>query len=162
MAQMVKNLPAMQETWVHSLGWKDPLEEGITTHSSILAWRVPVEPGRLQSMGLQRVGHNWVTNRACIITGVKLYLIVVLICISLIISNDEFLFISLLAIYMSSLEKCLSIPFWLGCLVFLILNCRSCLYIFDIKPLLFPSFANIFSQFIVFVCFVFFVISFAL
>ena len=50
MAQMVKNLPAMQETWVRSLGWQDPQEEGMTTHSSILAWRIPwaEEPGDLQ------------------------------------------------------------------------------------------------------------------
>ena len=59
-AQMVKNLPAMQVTWVQSLGWEDPLEKGMATHSSILAWRIlwTVKPGRLQSMGLQRVGHN--------------------------------------------------------------------------------------------------------
>ena len=59
-AQMVKNLPAMQETWVRSLGWKDPLKKGMATHSSILAWKIPwmEEPGRLQSMGSQRVGHN--------------------------------------------------------------------------------------------------------
>ena len=59
MAQMVKNLPAMWETWVRSLDWEDPLEEGIATHSSILAWRIPwtEEPGRLQSLGLKRVGH---------------------------------------------------------------------------------------------------------
>ena len=44
-AQMVKNPPAMQETWVHSLGWEDPLEEGIATHSSILAWRIPMDRG---------------------------------------------------------------------------------------------------------------------
>ena len=52
---MVKNLPAMQETWVSSLGREDPLEEGMATHSSILAWRIPrtEEPGRIQSMGLQ-------------------------------------------------------------------------------------------------------------
>ena len=52
-AQTVKNLPAMQETWVQSLGWDDPLEKGMATHSSILAWRIPwtEEPGRLQSMG---------------------------------------------------------------------------------------------------------------
>ena len=63
-AQTVKNLPAMQETPVQSLGWEDPLEEGIATHSSILAWRNPwtEEPGRLQSMGLQRVGYDWVTD----------------------------------------------------------------------------------------------------
>ena len=54
-AQMVKNLPAMWETWVWSLGWEDPLEEGMATHSSILAWRIPwtEEPGGLQSMELQ-------------------------------------------------------------------------------------------------------------
>ena len=52
-AQLVKNSPAMQETWVRSLGWEDPLEKGMATHSSILAWRIPwtEEPGRLQSMG---------------------------------------------------------------------------------------------------------------
>ena len=58
MAQMVKNLPAMWETWVPSLGREDPLEEGMATHSSLLAWRIPQteEPG-LQSMGLQKVGY---------------------------------------------------------------------------------------------------------
>ena len=57
---MVKNLPAMQETWVQSLSWEDPLEEGMATHSRILAWRIPwtEEPGRLQSIGSQRVGHD--------------------------------------------------------------------------------------------------------
>ena len=52
---MVKNPPAMQETWVRSLGWKDPLEEGMEAHSSIFAWRIPwtEEPGGLQSMGSQ-------------------------------------------------------------------------------------------------------------
>ena len=60
---MVKNLPAMRETWVRSLGWEDPLEEGMATHFSILAWRIPWsdEPGRLQSIGSQRVGHDLVT-----------------------------------------------------------------------------------------------------
>ena len=54
-AQLVKNLPAMQETWVHFLGREDPLEKEMATHSSILAWRMPwtEEPGRLQSMGSQ-------------------------------------------------------------------------------------------------------------
>ena len=53
--QMVKNVPAMLETWVQSLGWKDPLVKGMTTYSSILAWRIPwiKEPGGLQSMGSQ-------------------------------------------------------------------------------------------------------------
>ena len=57
---MLKNLPEMQETWVQSLCWDDPLEKGMAPHSSILAWRISEteEPGRLQSMGLQRAGHN--------------------------------------------------------------------------------------------------------
>ena len=60
MAQTVKNLPAMQETWVQYLGQKDPLEKEMATHCSILAWIIPwtEKPGGLQSMGLQRVGHN--------------------------------------------------------------------------------------------------------
>ena len=59
-AQMIKNLPAMRDTWVPSLGWEDPLEEGMATHSSIPAWRIPwaEEPGGLQSIGSQRVGHD--------------------------------------------------------------------------------------------------------
>ena len=58
--QMVKQLPAMRETWVRSLGWEDPLEKEMATHSSILAWKIPwmEEPGRLQSMGSQRVGYD--------------------------------------------------------------------------------------------------------
>ena len=57
---MVKNLSAMQETWVQSLGWEDPLEKEMATHSSILAPRIPwtEEPGGLWPMGSQRVGHN--------------------------------------------------------------------------------------------------------
>ena len=64
MAQLVKNPPAMWETWVQSLGWKDPLEEGMAEHSSVLAWRIPwtEEPGRLWSRELQRVGHDGATN----------------------------------------------------------------------------------------------------
>ena len=59
-AQLVKKLPAMQETWIRSLSWEDPLEKGMATHSSILAWAIPrtEEPDGLQSMGLQRVGHD--------------------------------------------------------------------------------------------------------
>ena len=61
MAQMVKPLPAIRETRVRSLGWEDPLEKEMATHSSSPAWRIPgmEEPGRLQSMGSQRVGHDW-------------------------------------------------------------------------------------------------------
>ena len=60
MAQMVKNLPAMQETWIQCLIQEDPLEKGMATHSSILAWRIPwtEEPSGLQSIGSQRVGHD--------------------------------------------------------------------------------------------------------
>ena len=59
-AQTVNNLPATQKTRVRSLGWEDPLKKKMTTHSSILAWRIPwtQEPGGLQSMGLQRVRHD--------------------------------------------------------------------------------------------------------
>ena len=57
-AQLVKNMPAIQETWVQSLGWEDPLEKRKATHSNILAWRIP---WTMQSMGLQRVRHDWVT-----------------------------------------------------------------------------------------------------
>ena len=55
-----KASPAMQETWVRSLDWEDPLKKEMATHSSTLAWKIPLmeEPGRLQSMELQRVGHN--------------------------------------------------------------------------------------------------------
>ena len=61
---VVKNQPAMQETWVWSLGQEDTLEKEMATHSSILTWKIPwtEEPGGLQSMGLQRVWHDWPTN----------------------------------------------------------------------------------------------------
>ena len=63
-AQRIKHLPAVQETWVWSLGWEDSLEKEMAPHSSILAWRIPwiEEPGRLQSTGSQRVGHDWATS----------------------------------------------------------------------------------------------------
>ena len=63
-AQMIKRLPTMQETWVRSLGWEDLLEKEMATHSSTLAWRIPwmEEPGGLKSMGSQRVGHDWATS----------------------------------------------------------------------------------------------------
>ena len=64
MLKKKKNLPAVQETQIQSLGWEDPLEKEMATHSSILAWKISwtEEPGGLQSMGSQRVGHNWATN----------------------------------------------------------------------------------------------------
>ena len=60
MVQIVKNLPAVQETQAQFLGWEDPLEKGMATHSCVLAWRIPwtEEPGGLQPMGSQRVGHD--------------------------------------------------------------------------------------------------------
>ena len=63
-AQTVKRLPTMQEIWVWSLGWEDLLEKEMATHSSTLAWKIPrtEEPCRLQSMGSQRVGHDWATS----------------------------------------------------------------------------------------------------
>ena len=64
-AETIKNLPAMWKTWVRSLGWEDPLEKGITIHSSIPAWRIPWTRGAgglQQFMGLQRVGHDWETT----------------------------------------------------------------------------------------------------
>ena len=63
-AQMVKNLPAMQETWVQALGGEDPLEKEMAIHSSLLAWEIPwtEEPGGLQSIGWQRICHYWWTK----------------------------------------------------------------------------------------------------
>ena len=67
MAQRLKCLPPMRETWVRSLGQKVSLEKEMVTHSSILAWKIPwrEKPGRLQSTGSQRVGHDWVTSLKC-------------------------------------------------------------------------------------------------
>ena len=64
LAQMVKHLSAMRETWVQPLGQEDPLEKEMAIHSSTIAWKIPwtEEPGRLQSMGWQRVGHDWATS----------------------------------------------------------------------------------------------------
>ena len=63
MTYLVETLPPMPETWIRSLGQEDPLEKEVATHSSVLAWRIPwTEPGRLQSLGAQRVKHNWVTT----------------------------------------------------------------------------------------------------
>ena len=76
LAQTVKNLPALQETHIWSLGWENPLEKGMATHSSILACRIPwtEEPAALQSMGLQKAGHDWTINTKLLIRGkVKTY-----------------------------------------------------------------------------------------
>ena len=72
-AQMIKNLLAVQEAQVLTLGQEEPLEKGTATHSSILAWRIPwtEEPGGLQSRGSQRVGHDWATNTFTFLTSVN-------------------------------------------------------------------------------------------
>ena len=66
-AQLVKNLPAIQESLVQFLDWEDPLEKEMEIHSSTIAWKIPwtEEPGRLQSMGSRRVGHNWLHSSWC-------------------------------------------------------------------------------------------------
>ena len=65
LTQVVKNLPAMRETWLPSLGWEDPLEKGRAIHSSILVWEIPrtEEPGGLKFMGSRRIGHDSVTKQ---------------------------------------------------------------------------------------------------
>ena len=73
-AQMVKNLPVMQETWVPFLGWEYPLEEGMVTHTSILAWRIPMnrEAWGVPSTGLQRVRYDWATKHSTQCTSIAL------------------------------------------------------------------------------------------
>ena len=96
---MVKNLSVMQETWVPSLGQEDPLEKGMATHFSILAWEIPwtEQPGGLQSMGLQRVGHDLMTKKQQTMNSIlfcqctTIYLPIILIVNILIISRISLL-----------------------------------------------------------------------
>ena len=73
MSQRVKLLPAMQDTWVRSLGWEDPLEKEKATHSGTLAWKTPwtEKPGRLQSMGSQRAGHERATSLSLLFSFIE-------------------------------------------------------------------------------------------
>ena len=73
-AQMVNNLPAIQETWVWSLGWEDSLKEDMATHSSILAWGIPIDRVAWWDMGSQRVGHDCATKRARAHTHIYTYI----------------------------------------------------------------------------------------
>ena len=80
-AQMVKRLSTMQETWVRALGWEDPLEKEMAIHSSTIAWKIPwtEEPGRLQSMGPQRVGHDRATSLSLSFSFYTSYILSVLL-----------------------------------------------------------------------------------
>ena len=112
-AQMVKSLPTMRETRVQSLGWEALLEKEMATHSNVLAWKLQwtVEPGRLQSMGSQRVGNNWATslhfsNFIIFLNGGKL---IIWYGASPSASSAIYSFLPLLGLLTRSLQNCLSL-----------------------------------------------------
>ena len=119
-AQRLKHLPGMWETWVRSLGQKDPLEKEMATHSSTLAWRIPwrEEPGRLQSMGSQRVGHNWVTS----LTSLTIVSFISFSFISAQISMISFLLLICCCCSSSSFPSCFRCKVRLSALSFLFLE----------------------------------------
>ena len=85
-AQLVKNLPAVQETWVWYLSWEDPLEKEVATHSNILAWEISwtEEPGGLHSLGSQRDGHDWATNTYNLfLPFIPIYIVIIIIYITI-------------------------------------------------------------------------------
>ena len=133
---------------VQSLGGEDPLEQGMTTHSSILAWRIPwtEEPGGLQSMGLHRVRHNWACTQ-CIYNVteiVKWYLIVVLNYFSLMTNGVRHILMYLFGIFFFRNIISKTLPFSLGCLSYYWATHFK--NIFYIQILCWLCFANIFSQ----------------
>ena len=69
MAEVVKNLPAMLENWIQSRGWEDPLEEGVATHSNILAWRIPIDRGAWQATVHKVAKHHTVSRQHCVAQG---------------------------------------------------------------------------------------------
>ena len=89
-AQAVKNSPAVQETWVQSLGWEDPLEKRTATHSSILAWKSPwtEEPGRLQSRGSQRVRHDWAAFNIYFFQYIFICCVVTVVAVAVVLSDS--------------------------------------------------------------------------
>ena len=133
LAQMVMNLPGMRETWVQSLGWEDPLEEGMASHSSILAWRIPMDRGYWRATVLQghRVLLDWVSKH----TAQWLMMLSIFSC-------SKWLFTTFLSGI--CLKNCFQIFFLIfNWVIFFLL---SCIYILDTRSLSNTWFKNTFSH----------------